>query len=271
MRRLAIFLSLAAGLAGGAFGQKPGDSLFRIKSSMDIPLVVGGAALDLYNFSKISAKNETSLAKLNSLKISDLNWLDRWGVRPYSHSVDQLSYVPFYVAMPLPLIVFGVDKRMRKDFWKLTYLYGESVILTGVLYTSAVHWASRLRPLTYEAASPLKERQSSNSRNSFFAGHVALVGTSVFFIATTWAAYHPESDLKWVFYTGAGAITALTGYWRSRAGEHFPTDIALGAVIGVASGMLTPRLHMPKKLARHVSVAPVGPTGPGLTLVYKVG
>jgi membrane-associated phospholipid phosphatase len=269
---------LAAGVAGSVFGQKTSDSLFgahlpggpyRIKSSVDIPLVLGGAALDLYNFAEIGKRNSTSIDKLNSLDKSNLDWFDRWGVHPYSHSTDQLSYVPFYVAMPLPLIVFGLDNRMRQDFWKLTYLYGEAMILTGVLYTSAVHWVPRLRPLTYEAASPLEQRQSSNSRNSFFAGHVALVGTSVFFIASTWSAYHPESNLKWVFYTGAGAITALTGYWRSRAGEHFPTDIALGAVVGVGMGMLAPGFHMPKKLAKHLSLAPVGPAGPGLTLNYK--
>jgi membrane-associated phospholipid phosphatase len=271
MRRLAIIWVFVAGMAGGAFGQSRGDSLFRIKPAVDIPLVAGGAALDIYNFAKIGQRNSTSVEKLNGLKISDLDWFDRWGVHPYSHSVDQLSYVPFYVAMPLPLIVFGIDNRMRQDFWKLTYLYGETMILTGVLYTSAVHWIPRLRPLTYEAASPLEERQASNSRNSFFAGHVALVGTSLFFIASTWSAYHPESDLKWVFYTGAGAITALTGYWRSRAGEHFPSDIAVGALVGAGMGILVPRFHMPRKLAQRVSFAPVGPTGPGLTLAYKFG
>ena len=260
---------LTAGMAGGVFGQRRGDSLYRIKWSVDLPLVIGGAALDLYNFAKISDHNSTSIEKLNSLKRDDLFFLDRWGVHPYSHSIDQLSYVPFYVAMPLPLIVFGFDNRMRQDFWKLTYLYGEAVILTGVLYTSAVHWFPRLRPLTYESSSPLEERQNSNSRNSFFAGHVALVGTSAFFIASTWCAYHPESNIKWVFYTGAGVITGLTGWWRSQAGEHFPTDIALGAAIGVGMGMLVPRFHMPKKLAKQVSLTPVGPTGPGLTLVYK--
>ena len=269
MRRLAILLLLTAGCAGSIFAQKRGDTLFRIKPSVDIPLVAGGAALDIYNFGKIGQRNSTSIEKLNSLRLSDLNGIDRWGVHPYSHSIDQLSYVPFYVAMPLPLIVFGLDSRMRPDFWKLTYLYGEAVILTGVVYTSAVHWFPRLRPLTYEAASPLEQRQNSNSRNSFFAGHVALVGTSLFFIASTWSAYHPESNMKWAFYTGAGVITGLTGWWRSQAGEHFPTDIALGAMVGVASGMLTPLFHKPKKWNKHISLTPVGPTGPGLTLAYK--
>jgi membrane-associated phospholipid phosphatase len=276
MRSLLIFCLLAA-FGSRAFCQA--DSLFRvgrhakvytIKPSVDIPLAAGGAALDLYNFGKIGDKNPTSLAKLQSLKISDLDWFDRWAVHPYSHSIDQLSYVPFYVAIPLPLIVFGIDSRMRPDFWKLTYLYGEAMILTGVLYTSSVHWVSRLRPLTYESASPIEERTSSNSRNSFFAGHVALVGTSVFFIAQAYADYHPDSHYKWLFYTGAAAITGLTGYWRNRAGEHFPTDVGLGAVVGVASGLLTPMLHRTKLMSKKLTLLPFSMKGKGFSLLYHM-
>jgi membrane-associated phospholipid phosphatase len=262
MRRAVLFLVFGACAAGHISGQTAGDDLskpsrhkaiYAIKPALDILLAAGGAAWDLYGFSEIGKKNPTSLQQLQSLKISNLDWFDRWAVHPYSHRFDRLSYLPFYVAIPLPLLVFGLDPRMRKDFWKLTFLYGEAMILTGVCYTSAVHYFSRLRPLVYESASPLPERQSANSRNSFFAGHVALVGTSVFFIAQSYADYHRESKYKWIFYGGAGFLTGLTGYLRNRAGEHFPTDIALGTVIGVASGMLTPILHR-----IHRNGAPIG-------------
>ena len=274
--------------AGPLLAQERSDTLrptdvYIIKPSVDLPILAGGAAWDLYGFAQISKKDGTSLTELGSLKRSDLNWLDRWGVHPYSKSIDNLSYVPFFVAMPLPLAVFGIDKRMRTDFWKLTFLYAEAMTMTGALYTSAVHYVDRHRPLVYESASPLETRQSSNSRNSFFAGHVALVGTSVFFIARAYADYHPESRIKWVFYGGAAAITGLTGYWRSRAGEHFPTDIALGAAIGVASGLLTPSLHKTKLMKNgRLSVLPYNSQGlvamgrgvpsagaQGATLLYK--
>ena len=246
--------------------------IYTIKPSVDIPLIGAGAAWDLYGFSQIGKKDGTSPEKIASLKISDINWFDRWAVHPYSKHVDNLSYMPFYVAMPLPLAVFGLDSRMRKDFWKLTFLYGEAMVLTGVLYTSAVHYASRLRPLVYEATSPMETRISSNSRNSFFAGHVALVGTSVFFIARVYADYHPESHIKWVFYGGASVLTGLTAYWRNRAGEHFPSDIALGTAIGVASGLLTPTLHRTKLIRnQRLSILPFTSSGSqGLAVLYKL-
>jgi membrane-associated phospholipid phosphatase len=241
-------------------GRRP--PIYTIKRSVDIPALAIGAAWDLYGFSQVSKKSGTSQAELAGLNTGQIGWLDRWAVHPYSKSIDKLSYVPFFVSMPLPLAVFGIDSRMRKDFWKLTFLYAEAMTMTGVLYTSAVHYVNRRRPLVYESSSPLDTRMSSNSRNSFFAGHVALVGTSVFFIARTYADYHPESKIKWVFYGGAAAITALTGYWRSTAGEHFPTDIALGAAIGTLSGLLTPSLHRTKLLRNSkLSILPFSPHG----------
>jgi membrane-associated phospholipid phosphatase len=271
MKKLFILCMLAgpAGLVRGqdsTYRRHPGGP-YKLKPALDIPLVAGGAALDIYNFGQIGAKNSTSLGTLQDLRISDIPWIDRWAVHPYSHSTDKASYLPFYVAMPAPLIVFGIDSRMRKDFWKLTYMYGEAMVLTGVLYTSAVHWFSRLRPLTYESSSPIAERTSANSRNSFFAGHVALVGTSFFFIAQAYADYHPESHYKWAFYTGAAVVTALTAYLRSQAGEHFPTDVALGAAVGVASGLLTPMLHRVSPVKK-LSLLPFGPKGKGVTMLY---
>ena len=285
MIRMVVLFWLWAGFAGGTVSaQYRTDSsgksqfaparqqIYRIKPAVDVPAEAAGAAWDLYNFSQIAKKDNSSVAEVESLRISKIDWFDRWAVHPYNHSIDQLSYKPFFLAMPLPLIVFGIDKKMRKDFWKLTFLYAEAMTLTGVLYTSAVHYVSRHRPLVYESASPIGTRESSNSRNSFFAGHVALVGTSAFFIAQTYADYHPDSRYKWAFYSGAAVMTALTGYWRNMAGEHFPTDITLGAAVGVASGLLVPLLHRSmKKNTQHINILPFTSHGKGLMLLYHFG
>ena len=274
MRRIVILAALGWSIAGSAFGQQNIDTpAFSIHPAIDVPLIAAAAAWDVYGFSQISKKAPSNQAEVLALKTSDIDWLDRWAVHPYSKRADQLSYVPFYVAMPLPLIVFAIDKKMRKDYWRLSLLYGEAMTLTGVLYTSAVHYVNRHRPLVYESASPLGTRLSPNSRNSFFAGHVALVGTSAFFIAGAYAAEHPESKAKWAFYGGAEAITALTAYLRNRAGEHFFTDITLGNLVGAASGLLVPLLHQHmNKNAQHINILPFTTThGTGLTMLYHFG
>jgi membrane-associated phospholipid phosphatase len=274
MRRIIILTALAWSMIASVSAQQKIDTpVFSIHPAVDFPVVAAAVAWDVYGFSQISKKAPSGQAEVMALKTSDIDWLDRWAVHPYSKRADQLSYVPFYVAIPLPLIVFAIDNKMRKDYWRLTLLYGEAMTLTGVLYTSAVHYVNRHRPLVYESASPLGKRLSPNSRNSFFAGHVALVGTSAFFIAGAYAAEHPESKAKWAFYGGAEAITALTAYLRNRAGEHFFTDITLGNLVGAASGLLVPLLHQHVKTGQHpLSILPFTTThGTGFTMLYRFG
>jgi hypothetical protein len=130
------------------------------------------AAFDAYNFSRISKTAPSSDAFVEGLKKTDVNWFDRWGVQPYSEKTDNLSYFPFYVSMPLPVIVFAFDKKMRKDFFKLTFLYVEAMTITGALYSSAAAYANRLGPFVYSSETPLGNRTASDSRKSFFAEHV---------------------------------------------------------------------------------------------------
>ena len=247
-------------------------TVYRIHPAVDFPLEGAAIAWDLYGFSQVSQKDGASQARVEALKTSDIPWFDRWAVRPYSRSVDKLSYIPFYVAMPLPLIVCSLDKKLRKDFWKLTFLYGEAMTLTGVLYTSSTHYVNRFRPLVYSSESPMNVRTSGNARNAFFAGHhVALVGTSAFFVAKVLADYHPDSKVKWLYYSLAGAITGATGYLRHRAGEHFPSDIFVGTGVGVASGLLTPSLHRIRSAGhQRLTILPFSGQGHGVALLYRL-
>ena len=244
---------------GSSAGGPRTPEIYHLKKSVDYPVALAGAAWTIYGLSQVSNKNPSDENKVLNLKTSEVPWFDRWAIRPYSKSADKASYLPFYVAIPLPVIAFGLDKRTRKDYSKLVFLYAEAMILTGALYSSATHYVDRYRPLVYSSESPMDTRLSGNSRNAFFAGHVALVGTSFFFVAKVFADYHPESRFKWAFYSGAAAVTALTGYLRHEAGEHFPSDIALGTVVGTLSGLLTPSLHKVKVInTQHLTILPLG-------------
>ncbi|MHA4806738.1 phosphatase PAP2 family protein [Flavitalea flava] len=268
-------------ITGQSLGQHKTDSVagnplrpqvYTIKKSVDIPLTVATAAWTFYGFAGISKKDGSNEAIVNSLQKSDINGFDRWAVRPYSKNADKISYIPFFVAMPLPLLVFTADKKLRKDFLKLTFLYTQAMAITGVFYTSSVHYFYRYRPFVYSSESPLNERVTSNARNSFFAGHVALVATSSFFIAQVLADYHPDSKLKWVYYGSAGVLTAATAYLRLRAGEHFPSDILVGTTIGTLTGWLTPKLHKTKLFRdQKMSILPYGGLNShGFAVLYKL-
>jgi len=111
-----------------------------------------------------------------------------------------------------------------------------------------------------------------NYKNAFFAGHVAVVATSTFFMAKVYNDYHPDSKFKYVLWGGAVLATGTMGYLRHIAGKHFPTDILVGTAVGTLSGILVPGLHKNKNnedRAWRLSPA-IGNGYSGLTFNYTI-
>ena len=278
-------LLVAAVWAGSVFGQYSPDSsrvgadslvrvskdveVYRIRPAVDIPLTAIGTGWSLYAFTRIYSKDPSTDAQINALRPEDVSRFNRGGIRPYSEKADKDSYIPFYGAMPLP-ILFLADKKMRKDFWKLNLLYLEAMSVTGMLYTGSVYMKDSYRPYAYSAETPMDYRKRGGAKNNFYAGHVALVATSTFFMAKTYNDYHPDSKLRWVFFGVAGAATGITAYGRYRGGLHFPSDIILGTVQGTLAGILVPHFHKNKILKnRDLMLYPFSGESHGLAAVYK--
>ena len=172
--------------------------------------------------------------------------------------------------MSLPFL-FLTCKDTRKDFFKLTFLYLEAMSITGLLYTGSVYFTDRFRPYAYSDETPITWRTRGGAKNSFYAGHVALVATSTFFMAKVFADYNPDSKIKWLIYGLAGAATSTMAYWRHRGGFHFPSDILLGITQGTLTGILVPHFHKNKIIKDpNLSLLPYSDgKAHGLTLVYK--
>jgi membrane-associated phospholipid phosphatase len=249
--------------------QQPGQ-VYKLNLGVDIPVTATGTIWSLYAFSKIYNKDPSDPETISNLKKTDVNRFDRWAIRPYNKKVDDLSYIPFYASMPMP-VVFLFDERMRKDMVKLSFMYLEAMSITGILYTGSSYLTNRYRPYVYSNETPLDYRTRGGGKNSFYAGHVALVATSTFFLAQTWADYHPESHAKWAFYALASVATGYTGYMRHRGGLHFPSDILLGTVQGTLTGLLVPRLHRTKWMKdQKLAILPFTGQSNGLAVLYKL-
>ncbi len=244
--------------------------VYKLKPIVDIPLFTAGAAWSSYAFTKIYSKDSTSAEEVLALDKNDINGFDRWAIRPYSEKYGNISNYIFYGSMGLPFL-FLIDQRTRKDFFKLSFLYLEAMSITGLLYTGSVYFTDRYRPYAYSAETPMPWRTRGGAKNSFYAGHVALVATSTFFMAKVYSDYYPDSKVKWLFYTIAGAATGTAAYFRHAGGFHFPTDLLLGITQGTLTGILVPHFH--KNLAREpkLSIMPytTGKTG-GFAVTYKL-
>jgi membrane-associated phospholipid phosphatase len=278
LNKMPIYCVVLLILAAQALAQKdsikmqtlPQRPMYKFNYRVEVPATIVGAGLTLINFSGISKKSESTEAQIDALNKANIPWFDRWTVHEYSKSWDDASYIPFYLAIPLPLLSLA-DKNMRKDFWKIGYLYLEAMTASGLLYSTAVNLTNRYRPFTYNKNSPMDLAVGSNAKKSFFAGHVTLVATSSFFMAKVYEQYYPDSKLKWVFYGGAGVMTAATAVMRNLAGMHFLSDVLLGAGVGMLSGILVPGLHKIKPgKTPHLTFLPFGEGLAGFTAIYKI-
>lgn len=242
----------------------------RLKYKIDIPLTAASTIWTIYAFGKIYAKSPSDTADIAALNKNDLNKLDRWAAGLHDEQAAATSDLFFYGSMPLPFFLL-LDKKIRRDAPRVGFLYLESMALTGLLYTGTDMLVDRYRPETYRTDKAPGELTSGNNRNSFFAGHVALVGTATFFMAKIYHDYHPHNNWRYVFWGGAIVATGTTAYLRHKAGKHFPTDIVVGTAVGVLSGVLVPELHRNKKFVdRGLGLSPTMIYNkPGVSLTYR--
>ena len=251
--------------------RKKPDQVYHLNAPADITVTALATGWSLFAFSKIYSKDDITPEELAGIRRENVPGFDRWAIKPFNEKIDKDSYIPFYGAIPAPLLLL-LDKRIRKDGWKVMFLYFETMAVTGLMYTGSMYLTNRYRPYVYDERSPLDKRVTGNSKNSFYAGHVHLVASSVFFMAKVWSDYHPESKAKWLWYTGATAVTGVTALMRHQAGMHFPSDLVLGAGLGALTGILVPALHKNKSIDDRMTLTPYfggGSTG-GLTLTYKI-
>lgn len=228
----------------------PGDStgmdereVYRINPIVDYTVTGVGTAWSAYALSKIYNKTPPTESDVLLLDKNNVNVLDRWAIYPYDQQLIDLSNYPFYAAIPLPLLFFVTNTPTRKDFFKLSLLYWETLSVMGLLGTSATYFVDRYRPYCYTDETTMEQRTSKVATNSFFSGHVEMVAAPTFLIAKVYSDYYPESSATWMFYGAAVAVTGFTAYCRLLSGAHFPTDILLGAVVGASCGILVPQMH----------------------------
>jgi len=241
---------------------------YSINLKVDLPIILPTVAWSIYALPKIYSKPNLDSATVANLNKNNIPSFDRWAVK-YSDKADMQSNYLFYASMPFPFLLL-LDHDIRKDAGQVGTLYLEALGVTGLLYTSGDYFINRYRPETYDASKPFQDRLSGNEKNAFFAGHPALVATCTFFAASVYDEYHPNKGFKWVLYGFATAATATTIYLRHEAGKHFPSDLLVGTIVGVGSGMLVPRLHKykpGKKQAWHFT--PSAGEGMGMTAIYK--
>ncbi len=199
---------------------------------------------------------EPNLAEIPTLTPGDIWWFDRGATKvnpaDASHSLKLSDDWVFYTKIAPAILL--LDKNINRYWYDIATLYLEAHAIHASAYLAAAIPIKRYRPLMYNPSESMERKTGENTTNAFFSGHAGMAATSMFFMAKVYLDHHPEIKHKWVYYTGASIPPAIVGYYRYKAGKHFPTDILVGIAFGAASGILVPEWH--KKKERKLSFVP---------------
>jgi len=161
----------------------------------------------------------------------DITWLrDIYDHRNTSYEgamagVSNSAYV-ITAVLPLAQLAYGYgwhDSTTKSLAWQTIAGLGiNTVLVIGLKYT-----VNRTRPYDkYPDIHPY----TNETDPSFPSGHTSYA----FAVATTLAIEYP----KWYVIVPSYAYAATVGYSRMYLGMHYPSDVAVGAVIGAGSAWL---------------------------------
>ncbi len=141
-----------------------------------------------------------------------------------------------------PCISF-LDPNNRNQIGEKSIIALETYLLAfGTTYLTKT-LIKRPRPLLYNPNVPMSEKQKVDNRYSFFSGQTSLTAASSFLTASLLTSNGNNQDQAPIILSSAAAIPVLQGYLRWKAGKHFPTDIAVGYIVGAGLGILIPKIH----------------------------
>ncbi len=138
------------------------------------------------------------------------------------------SAYPIGAAVPAIQLVAGYasgNKLLQRQGWETV----GSLAITVVIAEGLKYGVNRQRP--YEKYSFIHPYDASETGQSFPSGH-----TSIAFATATSLALEYK---KWYVVVPAYVWAAGVGYSRLYQGEHYPSDVIAGAVVGAGSAVLS--------------------------------
>jgi membrane-associated phospholipid phosphatase len=197
------------------------------------------AATGLFFYRSVASP---TIADINQLSIETVNWFDRSATNHYSETAAAASNVLYGAAAAAPFILF-TNQTMRNDWRTITLMYIETWSFIGGTSMLSKGLVERYRPYVYNPNVSLDKKLSSDAKMSFFSNHTTTAFASAVFLSTVYSDYNPNSEWRPYVWAGSIFIASIVGYLRYEAGEHFPTDIVVGAITGSVIGYVIPWMH----------------------------
>lgn len=263
--RTVFFIIVNLFLSFRLFSQSPDSitpvKMYHINHYISTGMIAAGLISDYYAIPRIIGKPNITNDELHAINPSILNTIDKWALR--QNPADRTKFKKLSDIIQVPIYfspcLLAFDKTIRKDWFDLLLMYAQGHTITFSFYNYSFlgpTFQNRLRPMAYYSYFTDEARESGNNRNSFYSGHVASCSYSSFFMAKVYCDYHPNiGNKKYLVYTAALIPPAVMGYLRVKSLDHFPSDDAVGLLLGAVIGIVIPELHK-HSLNKNLAISP---------------
>ncbi len=187
---------------------------------------------DVLKINQVAYNGETYLR-------SDVNSFDRIFMNPYSKSMDLVGSVVCGLSLALPLVNLATESS---EWIKIGTMYAETLLFALGIKDIIKLCENRARPYMYFEGFPQKDVDSGDWNNSFPSGHTTMAAAGASFASFVFSQYF-DGWAKWTVIGGSSALVAGTAVCRILSGNHFLSDVIVGAIIGSSCGILVPLLH----------------------------
>jgi len=179
-----------------------------------------------------------------------LNALDRPVVQFHNEKADRAGDI--LVALVPSIAVAGTLLRRKEWGWggalEDATLIAEAMVLAGGLNQMVKFAVRRPRPFMYRAGARPDLRDSADATISFYSGHSSAAFCAATAFAYTYSVRNPRSRLRPLVWVVALLAASTVPVLRVAAGEHFWSDVMVGAAVGGGMGILVPALHRRARL-----------------------
>jgi membrane-associated phospholipid phosphatase len=244
----------------------------------DAALLPAGLGLSLLGDAVQGGRDPLTLGDIASLTPDDVNPFDRTAARSWSPTWGNRSDRT-RDALTATAVLVSFAPQVLRGRWRETAtlgaIFAESALLVGGTTYVVKGLAGRERPYVHNSSLSADERfalaQSAGDDvfRSFFSGHASAAFTLAALMSTVFTDLHGRSAASDALWGASMSVAALTAFARVKAGQHYPSDVLVGAAVGTAIGTLVPALHRTGR-RRAVEVA-AGPGGIAVRIPLGAG
>jgi len=270
MRRITavieVYIFFTIILISNSFADVTRPAPFQLTLEKEAIVSISGISCHLagnYFLSRMTVPDPTTLNSEN------VNEIERFACKYYSKKLSYLSdntkdATTLLLALTFITHLKEINRENIQIFLSdvVLFLEAESMII-GVT-RCAKGLSKRPRPFAYNSNLSLEKRQRKSSYESFWSGHASLAFMTAVFSGYVYQNHHPGSHLIMpVWITGISCATA-TGILRVSSGNHFPSDVIVGAAAGSFIGWVIPWIHKEKSRSLSLTTNVAGTSGLGI-------